>query len=112
MRGICFVGAENVFRRVVAVNVGGDEVDGNMIFDAVADETVDPSGLRRRWPADAQPRAHGLQGARSGVVERVIGLLLRVTRPEIEVGLVPNFEIPLRDFVDAVAIDQVLGEMR
>jgi hypothetical protein len=32
--------------------------------------------------------------------------------PKIDVRLIPDFEVPLRNLVDAVTFDQVLGEMR
>ena len=45
------------------------------------------------------------------VIEIEVGLLARDAVPEIDVGFVPDFEVPLRDFVDAIAIDEVLGEV-
>ncbi len=44
------------------------------------------------------------------VVELEVGLLRGAASPEIDVGLVPDFEVPLRDFIDAVALDEVLGK--
>src|SRR5580698_4610228 len=44
------------------------------------------------------------------VVELPVSRLPKISGPKIQVGFVPNLEIPLRDFVDAVAIDQVFGE--
>ena len=78
----------------------------------MANEAIDPGRLRRRGSADAKPRIHGLQRSRRRVVKLVVRLLLRIARPEIEVRLVPDLEIPLRDFVDSVAIDQMLREVR
>ena len=45
------------------------------------------------------------------IVELEVGGLLGLAGPEVDVGLVPHFEVPLGDFVDAVAIDQMLGEL-
>ncbi len=74
--------------------------------------SANPRRLRRRRPADAQLRAYGLDVARGVVVELEVGLLPRRSSPEIEIGLVPHFEVPARHFVDAIAIDQVPGELR
>src|SRR5208282_4452202 len=38
------------------------------------------------------------------------GLLLRLSRPKIKIGLIPHFEIPLRYFIRTVPIDKVLSE--
>ncbi len=81
------------------------------MLGAVANEAVHPGGLRGRWSANAQPRIDSFYRAGRVVVELVVRLLFRIARPEIKVGLVPDFEIPLRDFVDAVAINEMLGEM-
>src|SRR5580700_6480953 len=35
----------------------------------------------------------------------IIGLLLRITGPEVDIGFVPDLEIPLRYLVDAVAFN-------
>ena len=48
-----FVRAEYVFAQVVGVNVTGNKIDGNIIFHGVANEAIDPGGLRGRRPADA-----------------------------------------------------------
>ena len=72
----------------------------------------DPGGRCGRGAAHAQTRADLLQRARRVVIELEVGLLARDTIPEIDIRLIPNFEIPLRDFLDAVAIDQVLGKVR
>ena len=50
-----FVCSKNVFGRVVAVNVGGNEVEGNFVFDAVADKSINPGSLRRGRSPDPEP---------------------------------------------------------
>jgi len=52
-----FVRAEDVFRFVVSVDVGGNEIDGDILFFAVRQEAVGPGGLRCGWSADAETRA-------------------------------------------------------
>ena len=73
-------------------------------------ETVHPGRLRGGGPAHAQPGTHALDGAGGAVVELVVGGLFRIAGPEIDVGLVPDLEVPLRDFVDAVAFDEMPRE--
>ena len=53
---------------------------------------------------------HRLQRAGGVVIELKVGFLRRAPGPEIDVRLIPDFEVPTGDLVDAVAIDQVLGE--
>ena len=60
-----------------------------------------------------RPRGYGVhffQGGGGVVVEFEVGGLKGLSTPEIEVRLVPYFEVPLRDFVDAVAVYKVLRE--
>ena len=76
------------------------------------DEVVDPGGLRGGGSADAQLRADSLDALGGVIVELEVGGLFGLAGPEVDVGLVPDFEVPLRHFVDAVAVDQVLGELR
>ena len=76
------------------------------------DHVAHPRRLRRRRAAHANPLIHRLQRARRVVVELEVGLLRGPARPEIDVRLVPDFEIPLRNFVDAVALDQMLRKGR
>ena len=45
------------------------------------------------------------------IVKLEICRLLRISHPEIEIGFVPDFEVPLLDFINAVAVHQVLGEL-
>ena len=69
---------------------------------------VHPCCLRRRRAAHPQPWIHCLHGASRMVVEFKISRLCGPASPEINVRLVPHFEVPGRYFVDAVAINQVL----
>jgi hypothetical protein len=67
---------------------------------------------RRRWrAADAQAGADVLQVIGGVGVEVEVGLHARDAVPEVDVGLVPDFEVPGGDLIDAVAIDEVLGEV-
>src|SRR5579864_8210456 len=83
-----------------------------MIRGAVAEEPVDPGGLSSRGPANAEARIHAFQSAGGDIVKLIIGCLFRIAGPEIEVRLIPYLEIPLRDFVDAIPLDQVASELR
>ena len=44
------------------------------------------------------------------VVEFEISVFLGNSGPEIDVRLVPDFEVPLGDLVDSITIDEVLSE--
>ena len=105
------IGVEDVAGLVVAVDVGGNEVEGNFILGGVLDHVANPGSLGRRRTAHAQARADRLNVARGVVVEFEVRLLARRAGPEIEIRLVPHFEVPGRNFLQAVAIDQVLHEL-
>ena len=60
--------------------------------------------------ADAQAWIDGFERAGGVLVELEVRTVARDASPEVDVGLVPDFEVPLRDFVDAVAIDEVVSE--
>ena len=107
----CFVCSKDVFGRVVAVNVGGNEVEGNFVFDTVADKSINPGCLRRGRSPDPEPRVDRLQSSSRCIVQLIISLFLWIARPEIKVGLVPHLEIPLGDLRDAVTIDQMLRKL-
>ena len=102
--------AKDIVRGVVAVDMGGDEVQRHVLLRRVSDHRIDPRRLRRRRTAHAQPRTHCLYRARRVIVELEVGRLRRTPGPEVDVRLVPHFEIPLRDFVDAIMLDQVPGK--
>jgi hypothetical protein len=102
--------AEDVLCGVVAVDVRGDEVERDVIGRGVGDHVADPGGLRGSGASDADARVDAFEGAGGVVVQLEVGLLGGAASPEIDVGLVPDFEVPLRDFIDAVALDEVLGE--
>ena len=54
--------AEDVFDFIVAVDVAGDEVDGNIFVFAVSQEAVGPGGLRGGGSADTEAGADALDG--------------------------------------------------
>src|SRR6266481_1529495 len=74
-------------------------------------ETVDPDGLCGGGAADAEAGADALGGARGAIVELIVSGLLRIAGPEVDVRLVPDFKIPLRDFVFAVTRDEMTCEV-
>jgi len=90
--------------------VGGDEVDGDVFRPDVGEERRDPRCLRRGWAADLQAGRDGFERAGGVVIELKVGGLFGIADPEVDVGLVPDFELPGGDFVEAVSLDQVLSE--
>ncbi len=103
--------AKHVFGLVVSVHVRRDEVHGNLVLRTVSNKGVGPCCLGRGGPADAQARAYLFKGACGVIVQLPVSGLLRIARPKIEIRLVPDFKVPLRNLIDAVAVDQVPGEL-
>lgn len=93
-----------------AVGVGGDEVEGGIVLRAVVERLLDPSVAGGGGAADAVAGIDTLDGAGGGVVElEVTGL---AAGPEaVEVGFVPDFEVPPADLVGAVAVGEVADEV-
>jgi hypothetical protein len=106
-----FTAMKNVARLVVAVNVARYKIEWHVLLRRVLNHRRNPCRLRGRWPTDAQARAHGFDVTRGVVIQLEVRFLLRDSRPEVEVGLVPDFEVPVGDLVYAVALDQVLSEL-
>ena len=106
------VGAEDIVGGVVGVDVGGDEVDRDVFGLGVREEWRDPRGLRGGWPAHLQAGRDGFERARGVVVELEVGGLFRGAHPEVDVGLVPDFELPGGDFIEAVALRRGAGRRR
>ena len=92
------------------VHVRGDEVEGNVVRLYMREKGRDPHGLRGRRPAYLQARGDGFEGACGMVVELKVSRLLGATGPEIKIRFVPDFELPLSDFVETVAGDKVRGQ--
>src|SRR4029077_9342830 len=87
-----FVRGEDVLGTVVAVNVRGNEVHRHVFLFAVLNEGVSPGGLRRRRASYAKPRIDSFDGASCMVIKFPVSGLLWIPGPEINIGLVPNFE--------------------
>ena len=106
------MGAEEIFDGVVGVAVGRDEVDGDVVGGGVREKVGYPGGRGRCGTAYAQARTDLLEVAGGVVVELEVGLLAGHSTPEVDVGLIPDFEVPGRDLIDAVAVHEVLCEVR
>src|SRR5258706_15591137 len=78
----------------------------------MANQGVNPSRLRGGGSAHSQPWIYSLNRKCGVVIQFPISILFWLSRPEINVGLVPYFEIPLRNFIDAIAIYQMAGKCR
>src|SRR6266702_1352801 len=108
--GNIFVGAEDIIRGVIGVHMGRDEDDGNIRRLCVSEERRYPGRLRSGWAPDLQALRDPFDRACGVIVKFEICWLLRVALPEVNVGLVPYFELPCSDFIDAVTLDQVPGQ--
>jgi hypothetical protein len=74
-------------------------------------ELRDPLGCGSGGTAYSEARADGLECASGVIVEIEVRLLSRDAVPEVDVGFIPHFEVPLGDFLDAVTVNEVLGEV-
>ena len=90
--------------------MAADEIHRHAGFVHVFQERRNPRRLRGCRTAHANLRTHRFQRAHGVVVQFEIGRLLGIAAPEIDIGFVPYLEIPARDFIDAVAIDEVPRE--
>src|ERR1700730_10517455 len=88
----------------------GDEIDWDMIRGCKLEETGDPRGGGRRRTPNSKASTNGFQGASSVFIQSEVTLVARNAVPEIDVRFVPDFEVPPRNFLYAVARDQVAGK--
>ena len=110
--GNVLMGCEYVFGGVVGVYMGRDKIERYVSVGTMADECPDPSRLRSGRPADTQSGIDRFERLRGVIVQGPVRLLRGSAGPEVQVGLVPDLEIPLRDFVNPIAIDHVRSEGR
>src|SRR5262249_39539373 len=103
---------ENILCTIISVHVRRNEINRNVVLFAIADESVSPRSLGGRMSANADLWAGSLESARSVLVELPVGVLPRIAAPEIEIGLVPDFEIPLAHFLDAISAHEMFGQSR
>ena len=75
-------------------------------------EGIYPCRLGRRRAAYAEPAIRLLDCGRCVIVKLPISWLFRVASPEIDVGLIPDFEVPVCDLVDAISLDQMPSKSR
>ena len=90
--------------------MSGNKIERDLFLGGMGDDIADPCRLRSCGTADTDPLVDRFEGASGIVVELEIGLLRRPSGPEINVGLVPDLEVPIGHLVDSVAIDQVLSK--
>ena len=105
-----FVRVEDVFGGVVGVDVGAGEVDGNIMVAAILQKVANPGGLRGCRSSDSELRRDLLEGTGGVLVEVEIRALFGIADPEVDIRFVPDFKVPLRDFCDTVAGDEVGGK--
>src|SRR6185437_16723082 len=86
------------------------EVDRHVALAGVLQKSVYPRSGRGCGPADSQPWTDALQIARRVIVELEIALLTRNAAPKVDVGFVPDLEIPLGHLVRPEVLHQVARE--
>jgi hypothetical protein len=93
-----------------AVGVGADEVDRRVGRLGMRQEFRHPGRAGAGRAADAQLRIEGLEGPGGARVEVEIGLLVGLLPEAVEIGLVPDLEVPAAHFRRAIALEQVARE--
>src|ERR1700690_2861669 len=106
------VGSEDILRKVVAIDMSREEVDRNMVLGTMFDKGVRPCSLCRGRTSHSKLWIHFLDGDGSVVVKLPIACLPGHPGPKIQIGFVPYLEVPLCNFIDAIAIDEVPGKYR
>src|SRR5215471_16512468 len=74
-------------------------------------EAIHPCRLSGGRPANSQSLAYAFYGGGGFVIKLIVRFLFGFAGPEIDVGFVPDLEIPPRDFVYSVSIHDVFGEL-
>src|SRR4030088_1015870 len=82
-----------------------------MMVRCMFQKGANPRRRGGRRAANTQPRINLLEIERRVIVQFEVAFLSRDAAPKINIRFVPYFEVPLRNFVDAVSIDKVLREM-
>ena len=78
------------------IEMGTDEIGGELIAVAILQELTDPGVLRGCRPTDLQPRVDAFDRVGGYFIKREISVLS--TGPENgEIGLIPHFKWPLRN---------------
>jgi hypothetical protein len=85
--------------------VARNKIKRDVVLRAVLNENINPCGLSGCGTSHAKPGIALLDGAGRVIVKLPVSYLFWVARPKIEIGLIPNFEVPACDFVDAIAVD-------
>ena len=91
--------------------MAGDEIHRHVFLRAVLNESIGPGRLRRGRPAYTKSRVYSFQSSDSVVVEIPVGSLSRIAAPEINIGFVPDFEIPLAHLINAVPREEMSREL-
>src|SRR5579872_7610196 len=98
--------------RIVAIDVCGDKIHGNVLLCRMGDEITYPCCLSGRGPSHAQTRAHDFQIGGRMVVKFPVSRLLGLPGPEVEIRFIPDLEVPFRHLINSVSTNQMLGELR
>src|SRR5579872_6306223 len=84
-----------------------DEVHRDLVFGAMFDKGVYPCSLCAGWSSHTKPLVYALNCSRRVIVKLPVGCLLGLAAPKIQIRFVPNFEVPLCNFIDAITVDQM-----
>src|SRR6185437_10311357 len=80
-------------------------------LDAMRNEFINPCSLSCGRTSDNQPGICTLDRASRHIIEFEICGVFGIARPEIDVGLIPYFKVPVRDFFLSVSIYKVFAEV-
>src|SRR5215469_6969735 len=90
----------------------GNKIQRDIFACAMFDECIHPRCLCGCRTSHAKPSIYFFDRVGSVIVKLPISILFRLTRPEIDVGLIPDFEIPFGNFSGAISLNQVPGKSR
>ena len=100
-----FIRAEYVLSPVVSIDVSRNKIQRDIVPRAMFYEGIYPCRLCGRRTSDAKAGVHLLNGAGSVIVKLPVGCLFRLACPEINVGFIPDFEVPAGNLIDAISLD-------
>src|SRR5215472_3841575 len=90
----------------------GNKIQRDIFGCAMFDECIHPRRLCGCRTSHAKPSIYFFDRVGSVIVKLPISILFRLTRPEIDVGLIPDFEIPFGNFIGAISLNQMPGKSR
>src|ERR1700729_3334343 len=106
-----FICAKQIQHCIVRISMRRDKVDRDLICRGMFQKVIDPGCSSSGRPSNTQSGIDALQSAGCVIVEFKVRSLPRYAAPEIDVRLVPDFEVPGCNLIDTVTVNKVLCEV-